>query len=64
MCPSTLTLHMIHTPPTSESCTRIRAIPRIVLHPPPRKSIVPQYNALVLMAREAFMADGAALGGD
>ncbi len=55
---------MIHTPPTSESCTRIRAIPRIVLHPPPRKSIVPQYNALVLMAREAFMADGAALGGD
>ncbi len=40
------------------------AIPRVVLHPPPRKSIVPQYNALVLIAREAFMADGAALGGD
>lgn len=42
----------------------LRAIPRIVLHPPPRKSIVPQYNALVLVAREAFVADGAALGGD
>ena len=40
-----------------------RAIPRIVLHPPPRKSIVPQYNAFVLVAREA-VADGAALGGD
>ncbi len=41
-----------------------RAIPRIVIHPPPRKSIAPQYNALVLVAREAFMADGAVLGAD